>query len=229
MRGEEKLGVGQPPDAQAPYTGCCGDDPEVWRFIQAGSPRLALARATGIPLVPLIINVRATFPSTSTVDVPTVGAQTTPGGQPWRMVQDCLMDSMVFGIYNKSATANQNVEQSESDYYFGLQSGIEATLTVEGQPRYQVCSYFTPLSQIANMVRGENHWPYGWILKPTQQLLMSFHAGVPLPYAPIEVVCSFRMFSTVSDGDIPGNRQAFDTLRSIGYSVPDAVVNQICR
>jgi hypothetical protein len=207
----------------------CGDDPQVWRLLQAGSPRLALARATGVPIVPLTFNIRASFPDTSTVDVPTVGMQGNQGGTPYRMVQDALFDSFLFRTINESETANQNQFQAESDYFYNWQSGIEAILSVEGQPRYQVVSFYTPLSLIADSFNGNSHWPYGWILKPNQTLLMSFHATVPLPTAPMEVVCTFRVWTTASDGDVCSNRQAFEQLCDLGYQVPSAVVNQLCR
>lgn len=226
---EGGAGVGAPPDVQGYTNGYPEGDPLVWRFLRAGSPRLALAQAKGIAIVPLIVSIRATFTSATDVDVPAVGLQGNQGGTPYRIVQDALIDTMIARVVNKSATANQNVEQTLSDFFFGFQSGLEATLTVEGQPRYQVVSQFQPLSNIMDMVNGNSHWPYGWILKPTQQLLMSFHASVPLPYAPIDVVCSFRLWTTVSDGDIPSNRQAFSELLDLGYQVPDAIVYQLGR
>lgn len=226
---EPKDGLGAPPDVQPGQPPCCGDDPQVWRFLQAGSPRLALARAKGIPIVPLIVSIRATFTSATDVDVPAVGLQGNQGGIPYRLVNDALIDTMVSRVVNKSTTANQNILQTFSDFMFGFQSGLEATLTVEGQPRYQVVSQFQPLSNIADMINGNSHWPYGWILKPSEQLLMSFHAGVPLPYAPIDVIVSFRLWTTVSDGDIPSNRQAFSALEGLGYQVPNAVINTLCR
>jgi hypothetical protein len=175
------------------------------------------------------VNIRGTFPDSSTVDIPAVGLQASQGGIPYRLVQDALIDSMVFRVQNESSTANQNQFQSLSDFMFNWQSNIEATLTVEGQPRYQVCSFFTPLSTMADMFNGNAHWPYGWILKTTQQLLMNFHADSPLPFFHIELIFSFRLWTTVSDGDIPSNRQAFEHLCELGYQVPNQVVNQLCR
>jgi hypothetical protein len=219
-------GLGDPPTIDG---GCCGDDPQVWRLIQSGSPRLALARASGQPLVPLIVSIRATFPSTSTTDVPAVGMQGNQGGTPYRLVQDALIQSMVYIIQNESETANQNIFQAQSDSFYGQQSGIEAILSIEGQPRYVVVGQYTPLKNIADFFNGSAQWPYGWIIKPSQQLLMSFHADISLPTAPIEVIVSFRLWTTVSDGDIPSNRQAFEHLCDLGYQVPNAVVNQLCR
>jgi len=223
--------LGDPPSLGDGPGACggCGDDPQVWRLIQAGSPRLALARASGIAIVPLVFNIRAMFPDTSTVDVPTVGMEGNQGGSPYRLVQDCLFDSFMFRVQNESETANLNQFQAESDYYYNYQGGIEAILSVEGQPRYTVVSHYTPLSTIADAFNGNSHWPYGWILKPNQTLLMSFHATVPLPTAPMEVICSFRVWTTASDGDVPSNRQAFEQLCDMGYQVPAGVITQLCR
>jgi hypothetical protein len=222
-------GLAAPPDTGGYTNGYPEGDPLVWRFLRAGSPRLALAQAKGIAIVPLVVSIRATFPDPSTVDVPAVGLQANQGGTPYRLVQDALIDTMIAVVVNKSTTANQNVEQTMSDFFYGFQNGLEVTLTVEGQPRYQVVSQFTPLKNVVDMVSGSSHWPYGWILKPTEQLLMSFHASVPLPYAPLEVITSFRLWTTVSDGDIPSNRQAFSELLDLGYQVPDAIVYNLCR
>jgi hypothetical protein len=208
---------------------CCFQDPMVWRLIQAGSSRLALARATGVPIVPLSVNVRGTFADTSTTDVPTVGMEGNQGGVPYRIVQDALCDCMIARIQNLSTTSGDSTFASLSDFFNNFQSNIEATLTVEGQPRYQIASYFTPISTLMDVINGASHWPFGWILKPSEQLLMSFHAQTPLPTAPIEVVCTFRIWTTVSDGNVPTNLEAFEQLCELGYEVPDAVVNNLCR
>ena len=86
---------GQPVDPNAPKgygmrpgygLGACGDggggagssgsqdggDAFVWKLLRAGSPRLALARAMGVPFVPYVFNIRGTFATTSTTDVPTI-------------------------------------------------------------------------------------------------------------------------------------------------------------
>lgn len=178
------LGFGSTPDLGPLSEG-------IFNMLASGSPRLALAMARGVPLAPYIINVRAIFPDTTTVAVPDVGSDV-------KITQDTLVDAMMFRIQNESITANQNPYQVESDYYYGFQGGIEATLDVQGAPRYTVAERFTPLANLADAVNGNSHWPAGWVLTYQQQLFMSFRSVITLPYSPIEVVCTFRARTPVT-------------------------------
>lgn len=203
----------------APRTGlgCTGGpiDGGVYAMLGAGSPRLALAKAWGIPLAPYLINVRATFATVDTTDVPDVGSDV-------KIVQDTLIDAFVARIQNEGASANQNLFQPQSDFYFGFQSGMEVKLDVMGAPRYSVAPKFTPLSTIADMINGGgSHWPGGWILTYQQQLFMQFHADVTLPDAPMEVICTFRGWVPTNDMFVDmKNRDAVAELIAIGYEVP---------
>ena len=196
--------------------GCSGGplDAGVYAMLAAGSPRLALAKAWGIPLAPYLINVRATFASTDTPDVLDVGSDV-------KIVQDTLIDAFVARIQNEGATANQSVFQPQSDYFFNFQSGIDVKLDVMGAPRYSVAPKFTPLSTIADMINGNSHWPGGWILTYQQQLFMQFHANVTLPDAPMEVICTFRGWVPTNDMFVDmKNRDAVAKLIEIGYDIP---------
>jgi hypothetical protein len=210
------LGLGCPPDnLYGPLaTG-------VYSMLAAGSPRLALAKALGCKLAPYFINVRATFDNTDVTDIPSVGSDV-------KIVQDTLVDCLIVRTVNQSIVANSSTFQAESDWFFNFQSGLEATLDVQGAPRYAVAPRFTPLSTIADMVSGQSHWPGGWILTYQQQLFMAFHATVTLPYAPVEVICTYR--SWVPEGEMfvdMTNREALDRLAVLGIVVPDAYRNRI--
>ena len=198
-------------------------DPEVWRLLALGSPRLALARALGVPFNPYILNVRATFTSTDTSIIPDVGSDV-------KVVQDTLMDAMVTRIGNQSNLANLSVFQPQSDYFFNFQSGIEAILSVQGAPRYDVAPKYTPLSTLTDVVTGTSHWASGWILTYQQQLFMSFQPTVTLPYAPIDVVVTFR--GRVPSGEAfvdLANRDAIASLASMcGIVVSDAYRDRVC-
>jgi hypothetical protein len=159
--------------------------PDVYALLALGSPRLALARALGVPFNPYLINVHADFTSTDTSIVPDVGSDV-------KIVQDTLMDAMVVRVSNQSNVANLSVFQPQSDYYYNFQSGFEAILSVQGAPRYDVAPRYTPLSTMADVFNGNAHWPCGWLLTYQQQLFMSFKPTVALPFAPIEIVCTFR-------------------------------------
>jgi hypothetical protein len=203
----------------------CGDDGPlasgVYAMLAAGSPRLALARARGIPLAPYLINCRATFPDTTTAIVPDVGADV-------KISQDTLIDAMVVRVENQSETANQNQFQSLSDFFFGFTSGIEATLTVQGAPRYDVVNRFTPLSTIADVVNGNGHWPGGWVLNFAQQIKMDFNAKILLPFAPVEVIVTFRTWQPVTGSFVDmSTREALDALQSeFGLTLSDSYIQR---
>jgi len=196
----------------------------VYEYLAAGYPRLALAKAYGIPFAPYIVNVRATFPDTSTADIPDVGSDV-------KITQDTVMDAMVYRIFNESTTANQNAFQAESDWYYNWQSGIEATLDVQGAPRYAVAPRFTPLSNLLDAFNGDSHVGAGWVLTYTQQLIMSFTAKVTVPFAPIEVVCSFRGWQPVWDELVQmTNREALHRLADdCGLDIDEAYAGRCCR
>ena len=184
----------------------------VQKMLEAGSPRLALAKCLGVPLAPYAINVRATFPDVDTPSVPNVGSDV-------KIVQDTLVDALVVRITNDGG-GQTNIFQPQSDYFFNFQSGIEATLDVKGAPRYAVADNFTPLSTLADVVNGNSRWPAGWILTYQQQLFMSFNARIaPLPFAPLTVVCTFRTWTPVGEMFVQmTNREAFQRLSECGVS-----------
>jgi hypothetical protein len=180
----------------------------VYAMLAAGSPRLALAKAKGVPLAPYIINVRAIFPDTATSVVTGVGSDV-------KIVQDTLIDALVVRVQNESTTANQNQFQAFSDFFFGFQSGIEAKLSIQGAPRYDVANKYTPLSTLGDVVTGSSHWPGGWVLTYQQQLVMDFNAKILLPFAPIEVICTYRGWVPVTQAFVTmTTREAIDSLQN---------------
>ena len=195
----------------------------VYSMLAAGSPRLALAKAMGLQLAPYMINCRATFPDTSTTGVPDVGSDV-------KITQDTLIDSMLYRITNQSVTANLNQFQAQSDWYYNWQSGMEATLDVTGAPRYGVTAKFMPLATLADAFNGDSRWGGGWILSYQQQLKMAFNAKVTIPFAPIEVVVSFRSWIPVWDELVQmTNREAIIRLREAGFDISDQYAARCCR
>lgn len=195
----------------------------VWAMLAAGSPRLALARALGVPLAPYIVNVRATFPTVDTADVPDVGSDV-------KIVQDTMIDALVVRLQNDNTP--QNTFSTLSDYYYNFQSGIEATLAVNGAPRYDVAENFTPLSTLADVINGNSHWPAGWLLTYNQQLFMSFHSRVTLPFAPYEVICTFRGLVPVNDMFMRNrlsDDRVFAMLSDCGIDCCDSYKKMTCR
>jgi hypothetical protein len=192
---------------------------DVFEFLCAGSPRLALARALGVPFAPYMINVRADFTSTSQTDIPSTGSDV-------KVVQDTLVDQLVLRITNQSSIANLSVFQAQSDFFFNFQSGLEATLDVQGAPRYAVAPRFCPLATLCDAVNGSGLWPRSrkWVLTYQQQLFMAFHASVNLPFAPLDVTCSYRSWVPVGEAFVGmTNREAMDLLASkVDIVVSDA-------
>lgn len=195
----------------------------VWALLAAGSPRLAYARAIGCPFQPFFVNVRATFGSTDTTDILDIGSDI-------KIVQDTLVDCLVVSIRNQSATANLSIFQPQSDWYFKQQSGFEAKLQVQGGPRYSVAEKFTPLETLGDTFVGDSKWPgrpWLWILTYQNQLFMDFHATVTLPYAPIEVVCTFRTYNAIGPRWMAmTNDEAYTGLADCGIVVSDAYKKQ---
>ena len=196
----------------------------VYQMLAAGSPRLALAKAYGIPLAPYIINIRATFPDTTTAVVPDVGSDV-------KITQDTLVTEVLVRTQNLSATANQNLFQVQSDYYFNWQSAIEATLDVMGAPRYAVAARFTPVATLADAFNGSGLWPNGWVLTYQQQLKATFQAKVTLPTAPYEVVLTFRAWVPVWDELVHmTNREALRRLvDDCGFVIDPSYERRTCR
>jgi hypothetical protein len=223
-------GIGAPgkPKPKMFGLGCCeegGCGPlaaGVYAMLAAGSPRLALAKARGVPLAPYMINVRANFPDTTTQIIPDVGSDV-------KIIQDTLIDAMMVRIFNHSSTANQNQFQAESDYYYAIQSGIEATLEVVGAPRYDVAPKFCPLSTLMDTLNGNSHWAGGWVLTYQQQLKMDFTPRILLPFAPLEVVCSFRTWTPVTQAFVDmSNAFAINALQTeFGIDLSDSYIARV--
>jgi len=195
--------------------------PDIIRMLEAGSPRLALAKSLGVPMAPYILNVKATFPDTDTPGVPDVGSDV-------KITQDTLVEALIVRVTNDTG-GQSNIFQPQSDFFYQYQSGIEATLDVKGAPRYSVAPNFTPLSTLADMINGK--WPQGWILTYQQQLFMSFNARIlPLAFAPLTVICSYRAWIPVGEMFVQmTNREAFERLAEAGITCSDAYMNFWCR
>jgi hypothetical protein len=192
--------------------------------IAAVSPALALARARGDMIAPYILNMKATFSDPSVSNIPNVGFE--GGGQGGTISQDTIVDRVMFEIDSPNLSAGQYPLKPQGDYFFGLQSGITATMDVIGAPRYSISPFYTPIRALCAMIN--EGWPMGWILKYTQSVKMSFNLDQSLPSLPTRVTVSFRMWAPVTDGyQRMSNKEAFDGLAKIGIVVPDYIVNTV--
>lgn len=209
----------------APYD--CQVDPsvasDVYMFLRIGSPRLALARAWGVPMAPYLINCRGTFPTTDTQTIIKVSNDQ-------KIVQDTYVDCVTARVTNLSDTANQNQLQTLSDYFFNFQNGLNATLSVEGAPRFSIAPDFTPISLLSDVINGSSRWGNGWVLTYQQELSMQFQASIELPTAPIELCFTFRSWIPTNDMFVDmRNRDAIAQLRAEGFWIPDAYTDRVCR
>lgn len=188
----------------------------VYELLALGYPRLALARAQGIPFVPYYINIRTTFDNPDRNTNPEVGSDV-------KIIADTIIDQMVFRVTRDRVP--QNVFQPQSDYFFNFQSGIEVKLNVVGSPKPSIAPRFTPLSTLADAVNGSGRFPHGiWVMTYQQQLQADFLARIQLPDFPTTVVLTFRCFTPATDkydGVNLTDNDAVGQLRAKGIWVPD--------
>lgn len=205
-------------EEQIKHVGLGGGDAssiDVW--LRMGYPRLALARALGVPFQPWIFNVRGTFDSPDVDIVTDVGADS-------KVTQDTVIDSMIVRVTDDNVP--QNVFDPQSNYFTNWQSGIEATLDVLGAPRYTIAPNFTPLSTLAELINPAK-WPSGWVLTYQQQVKMTFFARNPLARFPTTVVCTYRGWTPVGDMFVQmPNADAIQQLQAMGVQIPDTYLKR---
>jgi len=151
------------------------------------SPQIALAKARNIPFAPYLLNIANTFTDSTTL---TSQPQSFQGGQQ-RLDQVSVVDSMMFQIDGPQAFIGSQ-GKAQSDFFYGLQSGITATMEVQGAPRYAVAPFFTPIRTLCAMLNES--WPFGWILSNNQTISMQFQQTIPVPTPPVIVTVTFRLW-----------------------------------
>lgn len=208
MEEKTRKGVGAPlPEGLG---GLHFDDPAVF-WLQAGYPRIALAFAQGTPWAPYMFNVKGQFPSADVTNLPNVGADV-------KLSQDVIVDEIIVRtVFQRPAP---NVIAPISDFFNTFQNGIEATLDVMGTPRYAVAPRFTPLSNLAEVVKRQAKM--GWALTWQQAVEMSFNLPFALPEFPCNVCVTFSCRIPQSEEYVGMSRQAaIGKLRECGFDVPD--------
>ncbi len=190
----------------------------IYDWLQLGYPKLALACAQGIPLVPYYVNVRTTFDNPDRNLNPEVGSDV-------KIVSDTIIDEIAYTITRDRVP--QDKFQPQSDYFFSMQSGIEAKINVVGMPRPAIAPRFTPLSTLARAPgSGGRNFPHAlWVLTYQQQLQVDFLARVQLPDFPTTVVLTFRCLTPQTDkydGSNLTDSLALMMLRDkCGIAIPD--------
>ena len=158
------------------------------------NPQVALARALRVPLVPWIANIRATFTSSAQPNIGPFAWQVQGGSNDQQRANTfAILDRMVFQIDAPNANSGAGYKP-EQDWYFGFQSGIEATLVMDGDPRYVVSPDYTPIRNLTTMVNEA--WPQGWVLTNTNAAKMQFNLSnvALIPSYPTKVTVTFRMW-----------------------------------
>ena len=197
----------------------------VEEIARAGSPQVALARAMRIPLQPFLLNIRATMADTTTTVGPfswsITGGVTGGVVENTRLWQFAILDRMVYSINQPQANPGAQLKPV-GDYFFKLQSGIQATLVIDGAPRYSATSDYTPIeSLLASMNEA---WAYGWVLGYTQAAKMQFVPSA-LMTPPTTIVVTFRLWQALENSNTfvgMTDARAIEMLKNdFGCSFPD--------
>jgi hypothetical protein len=177
---------------------------EVWDLLRIGSPKLAYGVATGFPMVPFDVNVVADFVDVATPVLPGQGNQN-------KIVWDMAVYEIAYQIQNKATPA---AFDSQTNYFFELESGIEATLLVTGAAGgYTPVVNYTPL----RLISGKLARP--WLLTYNNGIVMSFQATVTLPF-PVKVTVTFKSETCLWPAllDMTGS-ECLIRLREMGYMI----------
>ena len=157
------------------------------------SPQLALARAMGVPLAPYHLNIRASFTDSVTL---TTNPVTFENGNT-SITQPSICDQIVYSI--TSGAFSGDVFKTLSDFFYQTVSGIQAMMWVEGQPKYTVAPFYTPLNALlSSLAEG---WPLGWVLNYNQTVSMQFQQTVPVPSPPTNIIVTFRLWQPIGTDD----------------------------
>jgi len=176
----------------------------VFAMLNAGSARLAYARAKGVSLVPYDILVPALFSSAGVTAVPDAGNQE-------KIQQDTIIRKVDYQITNQNSPAGFD---SITNEFFALNSGIQARMKIiAAGGGYNPVPDFQPLELI------KREFPRGWLLTYNNGIKMDFQASVPLPFA-VQVNVVFHGETVYW---LPAlqmtNADAFRALQALGYNV----------
>ena len=190
------------------------------------NPQVALARALRVPLMPWIANIRGTFLDATSPIGPFSWLIQGSSPDQQRANTFAVLDRIVFEIDAPNANAGQAFKP-QTDFYFGLQSGIEATMIVDGDPKYIVSPDFTPIRSLCALINEA--WPQGWVLTNTNMPKMQFNISnaALIPSYPTKVTVTFRMWIP-NVGYAKGRRfvmmsdtEAYRQLSKLGMKIPE--------
>jgi len=175
----EKEGLGCAGDSQSAGHCPSGVEPAisklVYELLRAGSSKLAYSVASGFPLVEYAYTLEADFETTSTTTIANVG-------QDQKVVQDSIIDDVVYQVQNQNTPAGLD---SITNYFFELESGIEATMQIVGAGGgYEPYNMFTPIRLMCGPKKM-------WLITYNNGIVMNFNASITLPF-PVTVTFVFR-------------------------------------
>lgn len=169
----------------------------IWDLAQY-SPQLALARYQGVQLAPYLLNIRAAFTDGTTTTNPASFDGATNNSGNISLSQPSIIDEITYQITQPNNFGG-NIFKPQYDFYFQRQSGLEATMIVEGAPRYAVAPFMTPLESLMSTLAES--WPCGWVLGYTQSILMQFQQTIPAPSFPTNICVTFRIWQPIGTDD----------------------------
>jgi hypothetical protein len=177
----------------------------VYRYLRLGSPRLAFAAACGVPCIPWSFRVEADFTSTSQTNV-------FQAGNDVKIVQDTFIEEIKIQVQNQNTPGGLD---SLTNYFFELESGIEAIMKVVGPGTgYVPVPQYTPLKHIARKFSQDSLW----LLTYNNGVQMDFQATVtPLPFL-VNVTVTFEGFTSAWPKIIDMTQaEAVRSLKKLGY------------
>jgi hypothetical protein len=183
-------------------------------------PVIALARAMGAQFVPFMINIRTAFTDPTIAVTNTVSFE----GSNERLNMVSVVDSLMYQIDTPNLNPG-NALQAVNAWFYARQSGIQATIIVDGAPRYVVAPFYTPLETLMSALA--EGWPMGWSLGYTQTFKMSFMATVPIPVLPANITVTLRAWQPSAGNTFfvgMTDPVARSLLQRLGYNCP--IVNQ---
>jgi hypothetical protein len=179
-------------------------------------PVIALARAMGAQFVPFMLNIRTSFVDNDELISNTVSFE----GSNERLNMVSVVDEVTYQIDTPNLNPG-NALQAVNAWFYARQSGIQATLIVDGAPRYVVAPFFTPLESLASSLA--EGWPMGWSLGYTQTMKMQFKATIPIPALPANVTVTMRAWQPSAGNTFfvgMTDPVARSLLTRLGYNVP---------
>jgi hypothetical protein len=163
------------------------------RTVLEWSPQIALARHWKIPFAPFVQSITACFLN----PVDTIGPfalGNNNGGSSDALSVVSVVDQVVIHVDAPNYNSG-NAMKGFLDWFWARQTGVQATLFVDGAPRFNIAPDFTPIDTLAAMMT--EMWPSGWVLNFTQVPKMQFKTSFALPSNPTTFYVTFRMWQPV--------------------------------